>query len=182
MLKPWHWLLGVQQTYWTGILVICLLGMVVCAELRWWFLPYCIVFRMLLGYISPLGIFTRIYVLWLLCFCIHWGRWLYGHQNVWFLSRWSASVIENYKLSTWSSHVLSCFPLLLIIASTIALAGMAENSIPLGSGRSPTGDAAGPPSLLTSGSVRSICRCYYLTAKKFCVFNFHCCWIAMKIF
>jgi len=29
---------------------------------------------MLLGYISPLGISTRIYVSWLLCFCIHWWR------------------------------------------------------------------------------------------------------------
>ena len=57
-------------------------------------------FRMLLGYISPLGI-TCIYVSWLLYFCIHWWRWLIGHQNVWFLSSWSASVIKNYIISTW---------------------------------------------------------------------------------
>ena len=39
----------------------------------------------------------RIYVFWLLCFCIHWWRWLYGHRNVWFRSSWMASVIMNYK-------------------------------------------------------------------------------------
>jgi len=41
-------------------------------------------FTMLLGYVSPLEIFTHIYISWLLSFCIHWWRWLYGHRNVWF--------------------------------------------------------------------------------------------------
>ena len=50
-----------------------------------------------------------------------------------------------------SSHNLSCL-LHLLIDSAIALAGMAADSDPLGSGRAPTGDAAEPSSPFTCGS------------------------------
>ena len=60
--------------------------------------------------------------------------------------RWqSGSVLVRTVLT--SGHALSCL-LHLLIASVIALAGMAEDSDLLGSGRSPTGDAAEPSSTL----------------------------------
>jgi len=52
-----------------------------------------------------------------------------------------------------SSHGLSCL-LHLLINLVIALAGMAADGDPLGSGRAPTGDAAEPSSPFTLGSAR----------------------------
>jgi len=66
--------------------------------------------------------------------------------------RWqSGPVLARTTLT--SNHALSCL-LHLLIASVIALAGMAEDSNPLGSGRSQTVDAAGPSSQFTHVGVR----------------------------
>ena len=62
------------------------------------------------------------------------------------------------------SYPSSCL-LLFLIASMIGLSGMAENSNPLVSRRSPTGDAADPPSM-----------------KIFHVFSFRCRWVVTKVF
>ena len=52
-----------------------------------------------------------------------------------------------------SSHALSCL-LHLLVASSIGLKGMTEDSDPLGSRRSPTGDAGRPSSPFTHGNER----------------------------
>ena len=74
-----------------------------------------------------------------------------------------------------SSHALSCLHLL--IASAIALAGMAKGSDPLGSRRAPTGDAAELSSPFTRGSVRYIWHAYYSIVKIYQIYNFNCCWV-----
>jgi len=52
-----------------------------------------------------------------------------------------------------SSYALSCL-LYLLTDSAIALAGTAADSYPIMSRRTPTGDAAEPSSLFTSGTVK----------------------------
>ena len=54
-------------------------------------------FRMLLGYISPQGIFTRIYVSWLLCFLYSLMKVTVWSLKRLVLSSWSASVSRTIK-------------------------------------------------------------------------------------
>ena len=57
--------------------------------------------------------------------------------------------LANFR---WQSVLTSTYGL--SCASAIPLAYMAEDNNPLGFGRSPTGDVAGPSSVFTCGSVR----------------------------
>jgi len=72
-------------------------------------------------------------------------------------------ILAKFRMAEWASTCMDCTYLqlrfelpsaLVLITSKIAFAGMAEDSNPLGSGRSPTGDAAEPSSWLVHGRVR----------------------------
>ena len=69
-------------------------------------------------------------------------------------------ILAKFRMAEWASTCMDRtylqlrFELPSALASKIAFAGMAEDSNPLGSGRSPTGDAAEPSSWLVHGRVR----------------------------
>ena len=78
-----------------------------------------------------------------------------------------------------SSRTLSSL-LHLLITSVIALAGMAENSIPLGYGRSPTDDAAGPSVYMWRSEIKPLFLSF--DYEKLHILNSRCFWEVMKIF
>ena len=78
-----------------------------------------------------------------------------------------------------SSRTLSSL-LHLLITSVIALAGIAENSIPLGYGRSPTNDAAGPSVYMWRSEIKPLFLSF--NYENFHILNSRCFWEVMKIF